>query len=62
MFFLAESGKLSLSGNRLLSNRTVYCLTNVEAFALRSADLEEITSLFARFLKHPHIQAEIRLA
>ncbi|KAJ9542673.1 hypothetical protein OSB04_029179 [Centaurea solstitialis] len=44
----------------LLSNRTVECLTNVEAFVLRAADLEEVTSLFAGFLRNHRVQIAIR--
>lgn len=47
-------------GHRLLSNRIVKCLTNVEAFILREADLEEVISLFARFLRNPRVQGAIR--
>ncbi|KAJ0104512.1 hypothetical protein Patl1_19487 [Pistacia atlantica] len=47
-------------GQRLLSNRTVECLTNVEAFSLRASDIEEVTSLFARFLRNPRVQGAIR--
>jgi len=32
----------------------------VEAFSLRAADLEEVTSLFARFLRSPGVQGAIR--
>ncbi|KAG6420912.1 hypothetical protein SASPL_117456 [Salvia splendens] len=52
--------KRRIPGPRLLSNRKVTCLTNVEAFVLRCADLEEVTSLFARFLKSPRVQGAIR--
>ncbi|KAH9616934.1 hypothetical protein KSS87_018539, partial [Heliosperma pusillum] len=45
---------------RLQSNRTVRCLTNVEAFLLKARDLEEVTSLFARFLRNPRVQGAIR--
>ncbi|XP_024973474.1 probable cyclic nucleotide-gated ion channel 20, chloroplastic isoform X1 [Cynara cardunculus var. scolymus] len=45
---------------RLRSNRTVKCLTNVEAFVLRAADLEEVTSLFAGFLRNHRVQIAIR--
>lgn len=45
----------------MVSNRTVGCLTNVEAFSLRAADLEEVTSLFARFFRSPRVQGAIRL-
>ena len=56
----ADGKKVRLPGHRLLSNRTVRCLTNVEAFSLRAADLEEVTSLFTRFLRNPHVQGAIR--
>jgi hypothetical protein len=36
------------------------CLTNVEAFSIRAADLEEVTSIFARFLRNPGVQGAIR--
>ncbi|KAJ7981400.1 Cyclic nucleotide gated channel [Quillaja saponaria] len=52
--------KVGFHGQRLLSNRTVTCLTNVEAFALHAADLEEVTSLFARLLRSPRVQRAIR--
>ncbi|XP_057812390.1 probable cyclic nucleotide-gated ion channel 20, chloroplastic [Salvia miltiorrhiza] len=49
-----------IPGHRLLSNRKVTCLTNVEAFVLRGADLEEVTSHFARFLRSPRVEGAIR--
>ncbi|KAK2664629.1 hypothetical protein Ddye_003203 [Dipteronia dyeriana] len=52
--------KIRIPGKRLLSTRMVKCLTNVEAFSLRAADLEEVTSLFARFLRNPRVQGAIR--
>ncbi|XP_058079861.1 probable cyclic nucleotide-gated ion channel 20, chloroplastic [Magnolia sinica] len=58
-----DGRKIRLSGSmghRLLSSRTVRCLTNVEAFALRAADLEEVTSFFARSLRNPRVQGAIR--
>uniref|UniRef100_A0A0K8WML8 Cyclic nucleotide-gated channel 20-like n=1 Tax=Acacia koa TaxID=468172 RepID=A0A0K8WML8_ACAKO len=55
-----DGKKVRLPGQRLLSNRTVCCLTNVEAFALRYADLEEVTSLFTRFLRNARVQGAIR--
>lgn len=55
-------GKIRIPGQRLLSNRMVRCLTNVEAFALRAADIEEVTSLFSRFLRKPRVQGAIRYA
>jgi len=55
-----DGGKRRIPGQRLLSSRTVSCLTNVEAFSLRAADLEEVTSLFTRFLRNPRVQGAIR--
>ncbi|BBH04228.1 cyclic nucleotide-binding transporter 1 [Prunus dulcis] len=55
-----RDGKIRISGQRLLSNRMVRCLTNVEAFSLRAADIEEVTSLFSRFLRKPRVQGAIR--
>ncbi|WOK96133.1 hypothetical protein Cni_G04840 [Canna indica] len=55
-----EGGKIRFPGSRLFSTRTVRCLTNVEAFALRAADLEEVTILFSRFLRNPRVQGAIR--
>lgn len=55
-----DGRKIRPPGNRLMSNRTVTCVTNVEAFALRAEDLEEVTRLFARFLRNPKVQGAIR--
>lgn len=55
-----DGRKIKSAGQRLFSNRTVRCLTNVEAFALRAADIEEVTALFARFLRNPRVQGAIR--
>ncbi|XVF50377.1 hypothetical protein PTKIN_Ptkin04bG0094700 [Pterospermum kingtungense] len=55
-----DGKKIRIPGQRLLSNRKVRCLTNVEAFSLRAADLEEVTSLFSRFLRNPRVQGAIR--
>ncbi|KAL2555265.1 putative cyclic nucleotide-gated ion channel 20 [Forsythia ovata] len=55
-----DGKKIRIPGHKLLSNRLVSCLTNVEAFILRASDLEEVTSLFARFLKSPSVQGAIR--
>ncbi|KAL7178491.1 hypothetical protein ACSBR1_041954 [Camellia fascicularis] len=52
--------KGSIPGQRLLSNRMVRCFTNVEAFTLRAADIEEVTNLFSRFLRNPRVQGAIR--
>ncbi|MED6157519.1 hypothetical protein PIB30_023905 [Stylosanthes scabra] len=55
-----DGRKVRLPGQRLLSNRTVRCLTNVESFSLRAADLEEVTILFTRFLRSPRVQGALR--
>ncbi|KAJ0230426.1 hypothetical protein HA466_0307820 [Hirschfeldia incana] len=44
----------------LLSSRNVKCVTNVEAFSLSVADLEDVTSLYSRFLKSNRVQGAIR--
>ncbi|OIW20602.1 hypothetical protein TanjilG_16101 [Lupinus angustifolius] len=56
-----DGKKVRLPGQKLVSNRTVKCLTNVEAFSLRAADLEEVTILFTRFLRSPRVQGALRL-
>ncbi|GLT55903.1 hypothetical protein SLA2020_289870 [Shorea laevis] len=55
-----DGKQIRIPGQRLLSNRMVRCLTNVEAFSLRAADLQEVTSLFSRFLRNPRVQGAIR--
>ncbi|XP_052183646.1 probable cyclic nucleotide-gated ion channel 20, chloroplastic isoform X2 [Diospyros lotus] len=55
-----DGKKVRVPGHRLLSNRMVRCFTNVEAFTLRATDLEEVTSLFTRFLRNPRVQGAIR--
>ncbi|XP_019259963.1 PREDICTED: probable cyclic nucleotide-gated ion channel 20, chloroplastic [Nicotiana attenuata] len=55
-----DGKKIRIPGHRLLSNRLVRCLTNVEAFILRAADLKEVTNLFARFSRSPRVQGAIR--
>ncbi|XP_021601036.1 probable cyclic nucleotide-gated ion channel 20, chloroplastic isoform X3 [Manihot esculenta] len=55
-----DGKKLKIPGQRLRSSRTVRCLTNVEAFSLRAADLEEVTNIFARSLRNPRVQGAIR--
>ncbi|KAJ6340453.1 hypothetical protein OIU77_008250 [Salix suchowensis] len=57
-----DGRKIKISGQRLISNRTIRCLTNVEAFSLSAADLEQVTSLFARNLRNPPVQGAIRLS
>ncbi|WOH16042.1 hypothetical protein DCAR_0935591 [Daucus carota subsp. sativus] len=39
--------KIKIPADKLLSNRMVRCLTNVEAYAIRAADLEEVASLYS---------------
>ncbi|KAK1406402.1 hypothetical protein QVD17_41699 [Tagetes erecta] len=48
------------TGYKLVSKRTVKCLSNVEAFVLRAADLEDVTTLFAGFLRNHRVQMAIR--
>ncbi|XP_038983045.1 probable cyclic nucleotide-gated ion channel 20, chloroplastic isoform X2 [Phoenix dactylifera] len=55
-----DGGKIRFPGLHLFSTRTVKCLTNVETFALRTADLEEVTTMFPRLLRNPRIQRAIR--
>ncbi|KAK4362672.1 hypothetical protein RND71_017913 [Anisodus tanguticus] len=55
-----DGKKIRIPGHRLLSNRLVRCLTNAEAFILRASDLEEVTNLFARFLRSPRVQGALR--
>ncbi|KAJ1410152.1 RmlC-like jelly roll fold [Sesbania bispinosa] len=57
---ITDGKKVRLQGQRLLSNRTVKCLTNVEAFSLRAADLEEVTTLFMRSLRSLRVQGPLR--
>ncbi|CAN6979708.1 unnamed protein product [Brassica oleracea var. botrytis] len=49
-----------LPSKGLLSNRDVMCLTNVDAFLLSVADLEEVRGFFSGFLRRPRVQASIR--
>ncbi|KAK1367205.1 Cyclic nucleotide-binding domain-containing protein [Heracleum sosnowskyi] len=59
---LKEHGKrIRIPAQKLLSKRMVRCLTNVEAFTLRAADLEEVTSLFPGLLiRNPSVKGAIR--
>jgi len=59
---LAGYRKARMPRQKLVSNRRVCCLTNVEAFSLRAADLEEVTGLFARFFRSPRVRGAIRLS
>lgn len=51
-------GRMPAKG--LLSSRNVKCVTNVESFSLSVADLEEVTSLYSRFLRSNRVQGAIR--
>ncbi|KAG4952698.1 hypothetical protein JHK85_046565 [Glycine max] len=55
-----DGRKVRLPGQRLVSNRTVRCLTNVESFSLSASDIEEVTILFTRFLRSPCVQGALR--
>ncbi|XP_071901936.1 probable cyclic nucleotide-gated ion channel 20, chloroplastic [Coffea arabica] len=55
-----DGRKLRIPGPNTVSNREVTCLTNVEAFILRAADLQEVTTMFSRFLRNPRVQGAIR--
>ncbi|MBA0559281.1 hypothetical protein Golob_016250 [Gossypium lobatum] len=54
--------KIKLPGQSLhsISSREVRCVTNVEAFSIRAADLQEVTSLFPRFFRTPRVIRAIR--
>ncbi|KZV34776.1 putative cyclic nucleotide-gated ion channel 20, chloroplastic-like [Dorcoceras hygrometricum] len=51
-----DGRRMRPTGHRLLSNRSARCTTNVEALVLRAADLEEVMSFFAGFLRSPRVQ------
>ncbi|RYR08171.1 hypothetical protein Ahy_B05g075738 isoform B [Arachis hypogaea] len=55
-----DGKKAWLPGPRLLSRRTVTCLTNVEVYSIGAADLEAITIRFTRFLRNPPVQRALR--
>jgi len=57
---LVEVRKVKIQGQGLISNRTVNCLTNVEAFSLEAKDIEEVTNRFAKLLQNPRVQQVIR--
>lgn len=59
---LNRDGKqVKIPAHKLVSNRSVICLTNVEAFTLRVADLEEVTCLFSSHLiRSPRVQGNKR--
>lgn len=49
--YFPDGTGIKIPRHGLPSNRLVTCLTNVEAFVLLAADLEDVAGLFARFLK-----------
>ncbi|ESQ48153.1 hypothetical protein EUTSA_v10020123mg [Eutrema salsugineum] len=55
-----DGTRIRMPSKGLLSNRNVRCVTNVEAFSLCVADLEDVTSLFSRFLRSHRVQGAIR--
>ena len=56
----ADGTRIRMPSKGLVSNRNVRCVTDVEAFSLSVADLEDITSLFLRFLRTHREQGAIR--
>ncbi|XP_065880767.1 probable cyclic nucleotide-gated ion channel 20, chloroplastic [Euphorbia lathyris] len=55
-----DGKKTRIRGQRLISSSTVRCLTNVEAFSLHAADLEEVTDIFARNFRNPRVRGAMR--
>ncbi|KAF8050564.1 hypothetical protein N665_1940s0007 [Sinapis alba] len=55
-----DETRIRMPSKGLVSNRNVRCVTDVEAFSLSVADLEDITSLFLRFLRSHREQGAIR--
>ncbi|CAN8270239.1 unnamed protein product [Cochlearia groenlandica] len=55
-----DGTRIKMAQKGLVSNRNVRCVTNVEAFSLCVADLEDVTSLFSRFLRSHRVQGAIR--
>ncbi|CAH2053451.1 unnamed protein product [Thlaspi arvense] len=55
-----DGTRIKMPHKGLVSNRNVRCVTNVEAFSLSVADLEDVTSLFSRFLRSHRVQGAIR--
>ncbi|AEE75994.1 unnamed protein product [Arabidopsis thaliana] len=55
-----DGTRIRMPSKGLLSSRNVRCVTNVEAFSLSVADLEDVTSLFSRFLRSHRVQGAIR--
>ncbi|KAG7582340.1 Cyclic nucleotide-binding-like [Arabidopsis suecica] len=55
-----DGTRIKMPPKGLVSNRNVRCVTNVEAFSLSIADLEDVASLFSRFLRSHRVQGAIR--
>ncbi|KAG2317703.1 hypothetical protein Bca52824_020825 [Brassica carinata] len=55
-----DGTRIRMPSKGLVSNTNVRCVTDVEAFSLSVADLEDITSLFLRFLRSHREQGAIR--
>lgn len=59
--YLRNKGGKRFKVPMMHSSRSVKCLTNVEAFTLELADLEELTMRFARLLRSPRVVKALRL-
>lgn len=56
-----DGEKFRIPAQKLLSKRIVRCLTNVEAFTLSAADLEEVFSFYSGLLiRNPLVQGAIK--
>ncbi|KAL0743410.1 hypothetical protein Bca4012_084923 [Brassica carinata] len=55
-----DGTRIKMPTKGLASYRNVTCVTNVEAFSLSVADLEDVTSLFSRVLRSNRVQGAIR--
>ncbi|KAL1803944.1 hypothetical protein ACET3Z_032591 [Daucus carota] len=59
-YILNRDREFKIPVQKLLSKRTVQCLTDVEAFILRAADLEEVFSVYSELLiRNPLVQGAI---
>ncbi|CAI0472777.1 unnamed protein product, partial [Linum tenue] len=59
---LSKGIQVTEMGQRLISRRTVKCLTQVEVFLLREVDLKDVDSILAGCLRNPLVQDAIRKA
>lgn len=55
-----DGKRIRFTGQRSPCNRTVKCLTNVEAFVLKAVDIQEVTNMYARNLRNPRVQGALR--